>query len=190
MNQFPISPVVHRKEYAHANTVFPCPNGDVIINWRYNSAMVMIDYQTKKIKWSLEDRSYGQHHDVQMLDNGNIMYFANGSDVYLHGPDTGSKVVEVDPKTNEEVWNYSGTPRRSFFSWFISGCQRLSSGNTLICEGLWGRLFEVTPDNEIVWDYTSPYYVEYDHPSYTHNNVIFRCYRYASDSPQIQGRLT
>ena len=188
-DQFPIDLSVHRHEYAHANTVSPCPNGDVIVNWRYNNTMVMIDYETKKIKWSLRDIAYGQHHDVQMLENGNILFFANGADVHIHGPETGSQVVEVDPATNEEVWVYQGTPRRSFVSWFISGCQRLSSGNTLICEGLWGRLFEVTPEKEIVWEYVSPYFVEYEHPAYASNNVIFRCYRYASNSSQIQGRL-
>ena len=117
------------------------------------------------------------------------MFFANGANVQIYGPETGSAVVEVDPATNEEVWRYEGSPRLSFMSWFISGCQRLSSGNTLICEGLWGRLFEVTPDGEIVWDYTSPFFVDYDHPAYRDTNVIFRCYRYGSDSPQIDGRL-
>ena len=34
--------------------------------------------------------------------------------------------------------------------------QRLFSGNTLICEGQWGRVFEVTKDSEIVWEYILP----------------------------------
>jgi hypothetical protein len=189
MKQFPIDPTIQRREYAHANTVSPCPNGDVIVNWRNNNTMAMIDYKTKKITWFLNDISYGQHHDVQMLENGNILFFANGADVHIHGPETGSRVVEIDPKTNEEVWNYRGSPPRSFVSWFVSGCQRLPSGNTLICEGLWGRLFEVTPEKEIVWEYVSPFFVEHDHPAYTGNNIIFRCYRYASNSPQIRDRL-
>jgi hypothetical protein len=29
--------------------------------------------------------------------------------------------------------------------------------NTLICEGQWGRIFEVTPDKESVWEYVSPF---------------------------------
>ncbi|MBL8768161.1 MAG: hypothetical protein JNL94_12375, partial [Planctomycetes bacterium] len=40
-----------------------------------------------------------------------------------------------------------------FFSSFISGAQRLTNGNTLICSGENGRIFEVTADGEIVWDY-------------------------------------
>lgn len=189
MDQYPIAPGIGRKEYAHANTIFPCPNGDMIINWRYNDTMAIIDRKTKRIKWALNDDRYGQHHDVQMLDNGNILFFANGADTYRHGPEAGSAVVEVDPNTNEEVWKYMGAPTRSFLSWFISGCQRLESGNTLICEGVWGRLFEVTPEKEIVWDYTSPYVFTEPHPVYTDGNYIFRCYRYAPDSPQISGRL-
>ncbi|MAV88689.1 MAG: aryl sulfotransferase [Rhodospirillaceae bacterium] len=190
MTQFPIDPTINRREYAHANTVALTLDGDVIVNWRNNNTMIIIDRDTKEIKWSLNDTLYGQHHDVQMLDNGNILFFANGADVHVHGPETGSRVIEINPISKKEVWSYSGTPPRSFMSWFISGCQRLSSGNTLICEGLWGRLFEVTPDHEIVWEYVSPYFVEYDHPAYTGTNIIFRCYRYAADSKQVRGRLS
>ena len=78
---------------------------------------------------------------------------------------------------------------RSVPALFISGCQRQPNGNTLICEGMWGRLFEVTPDGEIVWEYVSPYVVDYEHPAFEGMNAIFRCYRYAADSPQIAGRL-
>ena len=189
MNRFPLSPTVPRMEYAHANTIFPCQDGDYIINWRYNHTMLRVDRQTKGVTWFLNERLYGQHHDVQQLDNGNILFFANGADVNFHGPETGSAVVEVDPSSNEEVWRYEGSPRRSFMSWFVSGCQRLSSGNTLICEGLWGRFFEVTSGGEIVWDYVSPFFVDYDHPAYKDANTVFRCYRYSFDSPQISNRL-
>ena len=44
-----------------------------------------------------------------------------------------------------------------FFSPFISIAQRLPNGNTMIDEGATGRVFEVTPRGEIVWEYRSPY---------------------------------
>ena len=44
----------------------------------------------------------------------------------------------------------SGTP-------IIGSVQRLPNGNTLIDEGIDGRLFQVTPAGEIVWEYVSPY---------------------------------
>jgi hypothetical protein len=44
-----------------------------------------------------------------------------------------------------------------FYSPHIGGVQRLAGGNTLICEGAHGNVFEVTPDGEIVWDYVNPH---------------------------------
>jgi hypothetical protein len=34
--------------------------------------------------------------------------------------------------------------------------QRLPNGNTLITEETGGRIFEVTPDREIVWEFVNP----------------------------------
>jgi len=52
-------------------------------------------------------------------------------------------------------WYYVDKGR--FFSSFISGAQRLPNGNTRICQGADGRLFEVTPAKEIVWEYVNPH---------------------------------
>ena len=150
--------------------------------------MAIIDRETKAFKWEFCDWSFGQQHNVHMLDNGNLLFFANGADVLYGGPGSGSRVIELDPGTKEIVWQYQGSPPGTFFSWFISGAQRLETGNTLICEGVWGRIFEVTPEGEIVWEYISPYFSE-NHPSYTGGNYVFRAYRYSADSPEIAGRL-
>jgi len=86
-----------------------------------------------------------------MLPNGHIVIYGNGT---RRG---WSRIVEMDPLTNQVVWEYVGRPKESFFSGFISGAQRLPNDNTLICEGGKGRLFEVTSEKEIVWEFRSPY---------------------------------
>ena len=43
-----------------------------------------------------------------------------------------------------------------FFGTNISGAQRLPNGNTLITEGPTGRVFEVTAQRKIVWEYINP----------------------------------
>jgi len=58
-------------------------------------------------------------------------------------------------------WTYTAPDKYSFYSPFVSGAQRLKSGNTLITTGVSGRMFEVTPDNEIVWEYWNPYNYHY-----------------------------
>lgn len=89
---------------------------------------------------------------------GNVIVFNNGLPF--------SQVLEFNPITLEKVWEYSGLAEgyapnhslaHSFFSATISGVQRLPNGNTLICEGNDGRIFEVTPDLEIVWEYIVPF---------------------------------
>jgi hypothetical protein len=57
---------------------------------------------------------------------------------------------------NEPVWSYSAPKKSDFYSFFISGAQRLPNGNTLICSGANGTIFEVTPEKEIVWKYLNP----------------------------------
>ena len=54
------------------------------------------------------------------------------------------------------VWSYSAPKKSDFYAFFISGAHRLPNGNTLICSGPNGTLFEVTPDKEVVWKYVNP----------------------------------
>lgn len=55
------------------------------------------------------------------------------------------------------VWSYSAPIKADFYSALMSGAQRLSNGNTLICSGNNGTLFEVTPAGEVVWKYVNPF---------------------------------
>ena len=189
MYNFPLNPMCPRHEWCHANCITQLDNGDVLINFRYNHLMAIIDYETKKFRWHLCDYDYGQQHSVTMLENGNLLFFANGANVLGVGPEAGSRVIELDTKTKQPVWEYAGTPTFLFFSWYISNAVRLKSGNTSILEGVKGKMFEVTPDGDKVWEYVSTHFVTEPHPMYTGGNAIFRHYFYAPDSTEIAGRL-
>ena len=186
-DEFPINPQCPRDEWAHANTCRPCADNGVIVNFRNNNLMGIIDKDTGKFRWTMCNWDFGQQHDVQMLENGNILFFGNGADLLRRGPEGGSNVTEIDPKTNEIVWQYRGNPPTSFLSWWISGCQRLWTGNTHITEGGYGRLFEVTPEGDIVWEFINPVFFE-GPPQFGRQNRVFRSYRYAADGPELQGR--
>ena len=65
--------------------------------------------------------------------------------------------------------------------------QRLPNGNTLICEGPSGRVFEVTADKELVWEFVNPFFNYY--PLLRgHSNITFRAYRYGYDYEGLKGR--
>ena len=186
IEKYEVNPATGAPVWAWCNTTFPLDNGDILISLRHISTCAIIDRQTGKFRWEKTDIYWGGQHDPQILPNGNMIVFANGDNTPEAHPR--SRIVEFDPETGEEVWVYMDKPSRNFYSHFISGQDRLPNGNTLICEGLWGRIFEVTHDGELVWEYISPF----DHLAYFGETVnwIFRAYRYAEDSPEIAGRLS
>ena len=185
IEKYPLNPLVAPSVFGWCNTVFPLDNGDVLISMRHINLIAIIDRKSKQFKWEMCDMSFGGQHDPQMLPNGNILLFANGLHSYdLHAH---SRILEINPSNKEIVWSYQANPRTHFYSGHISGQERLPNGNTLICEGAFGRLFEVTPAKEIVWEYVSPYYFTgFDGDSI---NWIFRAFRYARDSAEIAGRF-
>ncbi len=50
-------------------------------------------------------------------------------------------------------WSYTGSTDNRFFATILSSASRLKNGNTLICSGMKGIVFESAPDNTIVWKY-------------------------------------
>jgi hypothetical protein len=53
-------------------------------------------------------------------------------------------------------WSYAAPKRSDFYAQFISGANRLPNGNTFICSGPNGTIFEVSPEKDIVWKYINP----------------------------------
>jgi len=132
-----------------------------------------------------------------LMKNGNILIFDNGVNrSYSYMPS--SKVIEVNPKTNQIVWEYQGGGiyGNQFFSSVMGGAQELPNGNILITDSLSGRIFEVVKGvenpltkssrnylvmeprfkNYIAWEYVS----DYVSPNII-EGVIFRAYRYGID---------
>lgn len=187
IEKYPLSSLSTPDDYGHANTVCPMADGNIMVSFRSLDLVAVIDRNTRKFIWERKVRDWGGPHDPQQLDNGNFMVFANRDGMIPRG----SAVIEFDPKTNDSVWEYWGNPTQTFESCRTSGCQRLSSGNTLICEGVWGRIFEVTREGDIVWEYVNPYITKNVRrgPSQGDVSGVFRAFRHAADSSEIRGRL-
>lgn len=167
-----------RNEWTHGNSVEQLPDGNVLVSFRNINTVAIVDRQAGNLVWEIGPEEVAQQHYPTMLANGNILIFDNGAHRANH-PVPFSRVIEVDPATSEIVWQYMDLPPWNFFSPFISGAQRLPNGNTLITEGDFGRLFEVTALGEVVWEYISPFFVEAGFLGLA--NRIFRAFRYAPD---------
>ncbi|MFA9461130.1 arylsulfotransferase family protein [Thiohalorhabdus methylotrophus] len=128
--------------------------GQVLLSFRElaGGAIALLDLETEKIVWALRGAWLSQH-DPDILANGNILLFDNRGHF---GTGHRSRVVEVDPSTGGIVWSYSGSEKRPMESRLRGAQQRLSNGNTLITESNGGRLLEVTPEGDLVWEYIIP----------------------------------
>jgi Arylsulfotransferase (ASST) len=127
----------------------------------------------------------GQHHahiipkglpgagNLLVFDNGGSSGYGFASPIAPNGVGafarSTSRVVEINPVTLELVWSYTN-PR--FFSTNISSAQRLPNGNTLITAGAGGRMFEVTTQGAIVWEYMYPLF-----SGANASNAVYRAYR-------------
>ena len=169
---------------------------NIILDSRQASFMAIIDRQTGKIVWRIgpdysKDTEVGKKlgpiigmHNAHMIPKGlpgagNILVFDNGGYAGygllgqpIHYLRSYSRVIEFNPVTYNIIWEYEKKDNPRFYSDRISGAQRLPNGNTLICEGNKGRVFEVTPENTIVWEYIYPGLSG----NYT-NNDVYRAYR-------------
>lgn len=170
---------------------------NVLISSRQASLLAIID-RNGSILWRLGPdfsgskelqalgQIIGQHHahliPKALPGAGNLLVFDNGgasgygftSPIAPKGMDAlvrpNSRVLEINPVTLELVWSYQAPGK--FYAANISGAQRLENGDTLITEGPDGRMFEVTRDGKIVWEYINPLF-----SGPQASNAVYRAYR-------------
>ncbi len=151
--------------------------------------------QTYRAGISIDQKLFGPH-DAQWIvpgcpGEGNILIFNNG---WNRPGELYSTIDEITPPIDDQgnytytsgaaygpenlTWQYHAQDLRSFYASYISGCERLPNGNTLICNGPPGHLFEVTMDGDTVWSYNNTYPIP--------GSRVFRVRRYyAPFSPPI-----
>ncbi|NIO04590.1 MAG: aryl sulfotransferase [Proteobacteria bacterium] len=179
-----LCPIDFPTSWTHLNAVELTPEGNVLISSQKLSIIMKIDWPKGTVLWKWGGPGFVSHqHDPTITPEGNLLVFDNGT----HHPILGrSRVIEVDMETNEIVWQYVPSPVFSMLSAHIAGAERLANGNTLICEGESGRVFEVTRDCEICWEWVSPFVHDFKGIKAV---MLFRAHRYAPDGPELEGRM-
>jgi len=186
-----LRPLESRGLYPCLNSVFGMPNGDILTSSRHTDSIYIIDKASGNVKWRWGRGKIALQHDATMLDDGNILIFDNGAHREGFAPSY-SRAVEVNPSTGKVEWEYKSDPPTDFYSAIMGGCQRLPNGNTLICEALMGRVFEVTYEGEMVWEYILPFYYFAESPGEYYRewmNALFRAHRYAPNYEGLKGRI-
>ena len=200
-------------DWTHFNTIdYNSETGQILVDSREFGEFYIIDHKTGEIvyRWG-NPNAYGGGdpptfttsgnqilygpHDAHWIKEslpgaGNILIYNNG---WARPPVNYSSVVEMDPKTGEIIWEYKSKSENSFYSHHISGAQRLPNGNTMICSGNHGHIFEVTKEGEVVWEYINPVTSGgikgwFDDAGFEANNMVFRAHRYGPDYPGLKGK--
>jgi len=156
------------------------------------------------------------HHDPHWIQPGlpgagNILIFNNGSDRDQRAFSTVDEIVPPvkadgsyarDPNVPfgpaKMHWTYKDPA--NLYSPRVSGAQRMPNGNTLICSGETGHVFEVTPAGDVVWDLWNKLGATEPEPVHSATAAtgappgalggvaMFRATRYAPDYPAFRGR--
>ena len=177
--------------------------GDLIYRWGNPAA-----YK----RGTAADQQLVQQHDAEWIPAGypgagHMMIFNNGYDrgwssieeIVLPMDSSGHYPLASGKTYGPEkpVWHYEATNRTDFFSSEISGAHRLPNGNTLICAGVVGHLFEITPGGEMVWQYVNPMVrggilAQGELPGKDTRghlwNAVFKIHRYEPDYPGLAGK--
>lgn len=155
---------------------------------------------------SADDQQLYAHHDARWIPRGlpgegDIMIFNNG---YGRPGGDHSSVVEITPPLDRAgsyvlplgspfgparpTWSYAPAAEGTFSADFLSGAHRLANGNTFICSGPTGRLFEVTPDGTVVWEYLNPFTGDAPNPAGDPRYSVFRATLIEAGHPALAGR--
>ena len=142
--------------------------GNILVSARHLNAIFIIDKPSGEIVWQYFG-NLDYQHEASMVEKGlagegQIVVFNNGRND--RNGYRRSLVQAIDPVSGQVEWEYGS---RFFFSGIAGTVQRRPDGNFVIASSHGGRIFEVTPDKKIVWEWVPPYMpirparLSYDH---------------------------
>jgi hypothetical protein len=130
--------------------------GNILVSARNLNAVFIVDRQSGAIVWQF-DEALDAQHEAQMiprgvLGEGLVVLFNNGTgnrNAYRR-----SEIRVVHPIDGRLIWSY-GSP--TFFTTVAGTQQVLPNGNLLVTSSEGGRVFEITPEKRVVWQWVPPF---------------------------------
>lgn len=136
--------------------------GDLLVSLRAVDSIILIDRETKLVKWALTGMFLRQH-DPDLQADGTISVFDNRTDRgqfnksvrTIEPPSFGySRLLRFDPVSQRILWQFQGSREEPFYTSVQGDHQILPNGNVMAVETEAGRIIEIDPQtNEIVWEW-------------------------------------
>jgi hypothetical protein len=180
-------PLCPPEQWPHVTGCVEMPNGYILVCFRACDSIVTLEKKTGKVVRRWGHGQLAHPYGPRLLNNGNILLFDSG--YHRRGIDMAtSRVLEVESNEGRIVWCYEEDAPQLFYSSTLSNCQRLPNGNTLICEGSTGRVFEVSAKGELIWEFVNHLpHVEEIAP-FTSHRKLCAALRYGFDYPGLGAR--
>ena len=132
--------------------------GDLLVSLREPNLVLVLDPDTKDVKWDAS-RSLIQQHDPDFIGDGWIGVFDNNEDFTKRGTMLGgSRIVAFQPHTDSTTIRFPTAQSEPFYTDVRGKWQALANGNLLLTEAQAGRVVEVSPSGRTVWEWVHPPY--------------------------------
>ena len=130
--------------------------GNILLSARTLDAILVVDRRTGEVVWTFDQWLDRQHEAVMVpqgqVGEGLILVFNNGlGNRFTYRR---SSILAIDPVNRSIPWEYR---ERFFYSSLAGSQQPLPNGNVLVTSSHGGRVFEVTPQGETVWQWLPPW---------------------------------
>lgn len=180
----------HTRDVMHLNDVEPLPPemaseyplfdpGDLLVSLRNPDLVFVLDPASGQIRWHAS-APFIQQHDPDFMGEGWIGVYDNNEDFTGRGTMLGgSRIVAVQPHTDSTTVLFPTEKSDPFYSDVRGKWQRLDNGNLLLTEAQAGRVVEVAPSGETVWEWVQPPYNDASVP------VITNAVRHDVTRPQV-----
>jgi len=161
------------EDWIHLNSIdYNEASNQIMVSSRSHSQVWVINKNDGSIE-TVSSVNLKSQHDAKWIDvnnaASNITIFDNGQ-IF-------SRSLEVDSRLKTILWSYGNATTEYFFADHISGTQRLSNGNTLVCSGVNAIIFELDSAGNKIREYISSYIINSDRGE---NKQIFRAEKYST----------
>jgi len=146
----------------HLNDVEPFPSsmeegffkhGDVMISLRNLNTIVLFNEKTHKVKYVYTGK-FVRQHDPDFIDGNTISIYDNNN-IANAKFEQQSRILIKSFANDTSYTYYTGTNENPFYNYWMGNHQWLPNGNLLINETMRGRVFEITPNGRVVWEYVN-----------------------------------